>query len=109
VIRRSSGGHYVNGTTTTSLFAAFPTDVGNSTTEAAFDRTPPAGSRQAGKPFRLVGHTRPLPDTEGENRFWRGCAIRRIRSPGDTVTERLFGAIVERDGRFRFYSYGNEL
>jgi hypothetical protein len=66
--------------------------------------------RRAGHAFRLVGHDCPRePETEGENKMWRGCAIRRVRSPGDTAIERLFGAIIERRGRFKFYSFGNEL
>jgi hypothetical protein len=35
--------------------------------------------------------------------------IRSVRAPGDTVAERLFGVIVEHDGRFKLASYGNEL
>ena len=66
--------------------------------------------RRAGQPFRFRGLDCPDPPvTEGENRLWRGCAVRRVRAEGDTATERLFGPIIERAGRFKFYSYGNEL
>jgi hypothetical protein len=66
--------------------------------------------RRGGKPFRLLDHwCPPNPDSEGENRLWRGCVVQRVRSAADTVTERLFGPILERDGRFKFYSFGNEL
>lgn len=66
--------------------------------------------RRAGQPFRVIGHDCPRePEVEGDNRIWRGCTVRRLRAFGDTVSERLFGPIIERGGRFKFYSYGNEL
>lgn len=66
--------------------------------------------RRTGERFNLVAHDCPTPPAvEGENRLWRGCVVQRIRPPADTVTERLFGPIISRGGRFKFYSYGNEL
>jgi hypothetical protein len=65
--------------------------------------------RRRAMPFRLISSACQEPSSEGENRVWRGCAIRRVRAPGDTATERLFGPIIERQGQFKFYSYGNEL
>jgi hypothetical protein len=66
--------------------------------------------RRKGERFSLAAHECPTPPAvEGENRLWRGCVVRRIRPPADTVTERLFGPIIARGGRFKFYSYGNEL
>lgn len=46
---------------------------------------------------------------EGENRFWRSCAI-TYRDPrgGVIVTRRLFGAIIERGGRYKILSYAND-
>ena len=49
------------------------------------------------------------PSVEGANRLWGGCTIRRVRSPGDTVAARLTGPILERDGRFKFVSYTNDV
>jgi hypothetical protein len=46
---------------------------------------------------------------EGENRLWRNCRVRRVRAAGDTASGRLFGVILERHGRFKFASYGNDL
>jgi ketosteroid isomerase-like protein len=45
------------------------------------------------------------PEREGTNTLWRQCRARVVRSAGDTVNMRLFGVIVERDGRFKFASY----
>lgn len=47
------------------------------------------------------------PLREGGNRFWRGCEVRVARAAGDTTWARLFGAIVERDGHFKFVGYDN--
>jgi hypothetical protein len=67
-------------------------------------------SERAGKPLASAGY-RCLGNStvEGRNRLWGPCLVRRIQAPGDTVEERLFGPIVERDGRFKFLSYSNRL
>src|SRR5262245_24875262 len=41
------------------------------------------------------------PSRQGENTVWGPCVIRRVQAPGDTVSERLFGPIIERNGRFK--------
>lgn len=48
------------------------------------------------------------PRLEGENRVWGFCSLER-RVDGISVTERLFGLIIERDGVFKFVSYANRL
>ena len=67
--------------------------------------------RFGGKPFGYVGYT--CNDDvahEGANTVWSACAVRFVE-PGtrDTTQLRLFGAIVERDGRFKFLSLTNGL
>ena len=58
-----------------------------------------------GRPLGYVGYSCPAePLVEGDNRIWGPCAITRVRSPGDTVTSRMTGPILERDGRFKFIS-----
>jgi hypothetical protein len=67
-------------------------------------------ARYGGRPLRAVDHTCPdPPQQEGENLIRHGCTIRRIDEAGDTVGTSLFGAILERDGRFKFISYANRL
>ncbi len=61
---------------------------------------------RGGKPLHVVGYScDPTSNTEGENTVWGPCVLKRIKSPGDTVEERLFGLIVERDGEWKFLSY----
>ena len=73
------------------------------------------GLRQAleergGKPLRYVDHVcTGEPSHEGENTVFGPCLIRRVQAPGDTVSERLFGPIIERDGRYKFVSLANKL
>lgn len=55
----------------------------------------------------LRTHCDPAPRVEGRNRLWEHCAV-TLRREGVTKTERLFGTILERDGRFKFLSYKNE-
>ena len=47
---------------------------------------------------------------EGANTLWSNCLVRwRQGVPGDTMSARLFGPILERGGRYKFLSYGNKL
>lgn len=49
------------------------------------------------------------PLREDPNVVWRDCVV-RYRGEGDAVRERpLFAAIIERDGRFKFFSYATNL
>jgi len=52
-------------------------------------------------------HCGPAPRVEGRNRLWDHCRV-TLRKERETKTERLFGTIIERDGRFKFLSYKNE-
>lgn len=47
------------------------------------------------------------PSRHGDNAVWGPCVVRRLQATGDTVEERLFGPILERDGVFKFLSYAN--
>ena len=49
-----------------------------------------------------------IPSHEGENTVWGPCSV-RYRRDGKVADERLFGLIMERDGRFKFVSYANRL
>lgn len=61
---------------------------------------------RAGKPMHFVGYTcDPKSTTEGENHVWGPCELKQLRAPGDTVSERLFGLLVERGGEWKFLSY----
>jgi hypothetical protein len=64
----------------------------------------------SGRPSGYLDHAcdPTLARTEGDNRIHAGCVVRRIQD-GDTLPERLFGLIVERDGVFKFLSYANRL
>ncbi len=65
---------------------------------------------RAGHPLRFISSAcDSIPSREGENTVWGPCAVRYARERGDTVSERLFGLIVERRGRYKFLSYANKL
>jgi len=65
---------------------------------------------RGGQKLRYAGYTCDAGfSSEGENRVYGPCLVRRVQAPGDTVAERLFGPILERDGRFKFVSYANRL
>ena len=48
------------------------------------------------------------PERQGVNTVWAGCVVRRVRAPGDTAREQLFGTILERDGRFKLLSLATQ-
>jgi hypothetical protein len=50
----------------------------------------------------------PKPTVEGDNRLWTGCTVTLGRDGAAPVTMHLFGAILERDGRFAILSFAND-
>jgi hypothetical protein len=65
--------------------------------------------RHGGKPLAIASVLCPgKPDVQGRNRLWKDCTL-RYRS-GDEMERdgRLFGSIIERDGRFKFMSLANQ-
>ena len=48
---------------------------------------------------------RATPEVQGPNRMWSGCSLWLVGPARDTVTERWFDSIIERDGRFKIVSY----
>lgn len=48
------------------------------------------------------------PVVEGDNRLWTGCRVTLARDAAAPITVRLFGAILERGGRFAVLSYAND-
>ena len=55
--------------------------------------------------FRCGGE----PSRQGRNVVHGPCAIVRRTGSGDSVVERIFGPIVERDGRWKFVTYASKL
>lgn len=49
------------------------------------------------------------PVTEGRNRLHERCEVRVRTATGTLPATRLFGTILERDGRFKFLGYANAL
>ena len=65
-------------------------------------------TRDGGKTLCSTGHRcRLAPKTEGPNRVWSDCRL-VVRRNGRTVERKLFGSIVERNGRSKFLSYASE-
>jgi len=65
--------------------------------------------RRGGQPYRLTGYAcDPKPDRQGPNTLWQNCSVRLVDEQGDTTTQRWFGSIIERDGRFKLVSYKNQ-
>ena len=63
--------------------------------------------RRGGSPLRILGYScDPDRPKEGENTL-RRCMV-QTNDAGTTVTERLFGIVVQRHGRFKFLSYQNQ-
>lgn len=65
--------------------------------------------RYAGQPLRIVSSRCSTPArVEGDNRLWYDC-VQRLVEGTDTVSMRLFGGVYERNGRFKIFSYSNDL
>jgi hypothetical protein len=66
-------------------------------------------SERAGSPLGYLGHSCASSRVEDKNRVHPNCELHRVTAAGDTVAERLFGLIIEREGRYKFVSYANRL
>lgn len=66
-------------------------------------------AERAGGALGYAQHTCAPPRVEGKNRIYSHCELRRVSPAGDTLSERLFGLIVEREGSYKFVSYANRL
>ena len=65
--------------------------------------------RYGGRPLNLVSNScKGPPRGEGVNRLWDDC-VQRLVAGTDTTIIRLFGGIYERNGRFKLFSYSNDL
>ena len=62
-----------------------------------------------GKRVGYLGVRCAAPEPQGENRFHGDCVVRRRRQDGSIIEQRLFGAMLEREGRFKFVSFANRL
>jgi len=67
--------------------------------------------RYAGRTLHYEGFNCPDEAGEpfGEGRIWHGCTVFGTLPEGDRVEERIFGSILEWDGRYKLVSYSNEL
>ena len=61
-----------------------------------------------GMSFGYLGLICQPPQRQGTMQV-HGCDVRRISARGDTVRDRMFGAILERAGQFKFLSLENKL
>ena len=69
-----------------------------------------AMSRLGGQPVQFVGVScASAPEFVGAARIEGRCSTRYIDAAGDTVSRRLFGAIVQIGGRAKFLSYANDM
>ena len=66
-------------------------------------------AERSGHALGYAGHICAPPRVEGKNRIHSHCELRRVSPAGDTLSERLFGLIVEREGSYKFVSYANRL
>lgn len=57
---------------------------------------------------RIARHRCAPPRIMGRNRLWDDCT-QTIALDGDTMPVRLFGGIIERDGRYKIFSFANDL
>jgi hypothetical protein len=66
--------------------------------------------RFGGKPLGFAGFACPgKADRQGANTLWPDCDVTRTTAEGDSVRLRMFGAIVGRQGQFKFLSLTNGL
>ena len=66
--------------------------------------------RFGGKPLGYAGFACPgAVDRQGTNALWSDCVVKRVTSETDVVRLHMFGAIIGREGQFKFLSLTNGL
>jgi len=58
--------------------------------------------------YDMRGYRCDKAEVDGRLTLWTRCVV-RVRESGRVKELRLFGTIVERDGRFKFTSYASDL
>lgn len=66
-------------------------------------------SRFGGRPLEYRGYACQAEERRGPNRVWTGCRLSVLDAAGRRVEARLFGGILERGGRYKIFSYANDL
>ena len=65
--------------------------------------------RLGNQPLQYLSHRcDPKPDRQGHNLIWTNCLVHLAGPNGETSNHRLFGSIIQRDGRFKIVSFRNE-
>jgi hypothetical protein len=64
-------------------------------------------ARLGGRPLHYVAHRCPPATVDGPSRTHDRCEV-TVDVSGDTLTARLFGSIIERDGSYKFMGYGSD-
>jgi hypothetical protein len=65
--------------------------------------------QRGGTPLGFVGHECAHSERQGANLIWSACSLTRRMPDGSDRRERLFGSVIERDGRYKFVALSNEL
>ena len=66
--------------------------------------------KRGGRSMGFAGYScDSVPSRQGRNVVWGPCVVRHLGASGNSEGERLFGLIIERDGRYKFVSYSNRL
>jgi len=66
-------------------------------------------ARRGGTTFEYVDHScQPTPERQGRNTLWTDCQVRVIGPTRETLTQRWFGSIIERDGVYKIVSFANQ-
>ncbi|CAN5888993.1 hypothetical protein BH23GEM7_BH23GEM7_05410 [soil metagenome] len=67
-------------------------------------------NRLGGEPLRYLRHEcNSVPVKEERNTLWPNCEVELRLPNGESHRGRLFGTVIEREGRFKFVSYSNGL
>ena len=67
-------------------------------------------ARFGGRPLGFVQYACPASaERQGENALWSGCVVRRRQGTEAAIDLRMFGAIIQHGGRFKFLSLTNGL
>ncbi|MEO7998138.1 MAG: hypothetical protein ABI852_11870 [Gemmatimonadaceae bacterium] len=63
---------------------------------------------RGGKDLKVVGYSCAAPEKQETNTVYTQCLVKRLQAPGDTLTELLFGGIIEHNGKYKLLNFANK-
>lgn len=63
---------------------------------------------RGGKDLKVVGYSCATTEKQEKNTVFAQCVVKRLQNRGDTLSELLFGGIIEHNGKYKLLNFANK-